>query len=123
MLPWHREPGAREWREAADAADRQRGTVVPTNELPGHLQGLEEVERAWHLFTDPAGSQGTPGRAALRRALEVIPQSKPDQFCYEERWRGRNRWDQGGTPLEMCGRPTCGRCVPLRVEQERVGEP
>lgn len=121
MRSWHEEPGAREWRKAADAADLQRGTVVPANELPGLLLGLEELELAHCLLTDPAGPQGTPARSAVRRALSVIPQSKPDQICHETRWWGRERWGRLGAALEMCNRRTCGRCAPLRVEQERLG--
>jgi hypothetical protein len=120
MRPWHEEPGAREWRKAADTADLQRGTVVPADELPGLLRGVEELKLAIRLLTDPAGPQGTPGRSAVRRALTMIPQSKHDQICHETRWRGRERWDRHGAALEMCSRRTCGRCAPLRVEQERV---
>jgi hypothetical protein len=83
---------------------------------------VEELKLAIRLLTDPAGPQGTPGRSAVRRALTMIPQSKHDQICHETRWRGRERWDRHGAALEMCSRRTCGRCAPLRVEQERVRE-
>ncbi len=52
------------------------------------------------------GSALTAGRSALRRALTVLPQSRPDQMCDEERWRN---------PRDVCSRPTCGRCLRLKA--------
>ncbi|MDW4910428.1 hypothetical protein RB628_35145 [Streptomyces sp. ADMS] len=107
------EPGAREWRQAVDAADQLRGPKVPVGELPGYLQGCDEVDEVRRLMADPTVPGAlTAARAAMRRALRVTPQSCLDQLCYEQRWRGRNRWDG---PLQVCDRPTCGRCLLLKA--------
>lgn len=115
MRRWHEEPGATEWRAAADAADSKRVGVISAEDLPGLAQGREEALLALRLMDDPtAPGAFTQARAAFRRALRVVPQSTPDQYCYETRWRGRTAWGRQGCPLEVCDRPTCGRCVPLR---------
>ncbi|MEU9930805.1 MULTISPECIES: hypothetical protein [Streptomyces] len=113
MGTWRDEPGAREWREAADAADRLRGLEVPVRELPGYIQGWTVLMEALQLLAYPEGPGNlTAGRSALRRALGLFPQSVPDQLCHESRWRSR-RW--GESPLEVCDRRTCGRCLPLKA--------
>jgi hypothetical protein len=117
MGTWQDEPGALEWREAVDAADRLRGPGVPLRDLPGLVTGRAEVQDALRLLGDPdVPGATTAARAAVRRALRVIPQSVPDQLCYELRWRGRGRWN--GPPV-TCDRPTCGRCVPLKAAMDR----
>ncbi|GGN61987.1 hypothetical protein GCM10012285_61650 [Streptomyces kronopolitis] len=118
MRHWHDDPGALAWRQSAEAADRHRGTVMPPEQLPGLIAGRAEVALAWQLLAGPLTPVDlTPGRMALRRALKILPQSGPDPNCYEQRWRDRG-WS-GGQPLELCKRPTCGRCVPLRLTGHR----
>ncbi|MFI5825504.1 hypothetical protein ACIA8I_41630 [Streptomyces rishiriensis] len=118
MATWQDEPGAREWRQAVDTADRVHGPGVPLGELPGYRQGCAAINEVVRLLADPT----VPGalsaaRSAIRRALRVMPQSGPDQLCYEQRWRGRHRWDG---PLQVCDRPTCGRCLPLKAAAEQA---
>ncbi|WP_406511042.1 hypothetical protein OG851_00105 [Streptomyces sp. NBC_00161] len=60
--------------------------VISAEDLPGLAQGRQEALLALRLMEEPA----TPGaltkaRAAFRRALRVVPQSTPDQYCYETR--------------------------------------
>lgn len=69
---------------------------------------------ALQLMADPASPGAlTTARSTIRKVLGVIPQSKPDQLCHEHRWRGRSWWPER-PPLDVCPRPTCGRCVPLK---------
>ncbi|MGW2892080.1 hypothetical protein ACWDDN_43635 [Streptomyces griseoruber] len=125
MATWQDEPGAREWRQAVDTADRVHGPGVPPGELPGYRQGCAAIDEVVRLLADPIVPGAlTAARSAMRRALRVMPQSGPDQLCYEQRWRGRHRWDG---PLQVCARPTCGRCLPLKaaaeVEAARAHDP
>jgi len=113
MATWQDEPGAREWRQAVDTADRLRGPGIPVGELEAYRQGCEAIAEAQRLVADPTVPGAlTAGRSAIRRALTLMPQSGPDQLCYEQRWRGRHHWNG---PLEVCDRPTCGRCLPLKA--------
>jgi hypothetical protein len=86
-------------------------------QLPGLQAGREELEQALRLISSPTEPGAlTAARSAVRRALRVIPQSCPDQLCYEERWRSRNHWNG---PRDVCSRPTCGRCLPLKAAIDR----
>ncbi|MFJ9968235.1 hypothetical protein [Streptomyces avermitilis] len=117
MATWQDEPGAREWRQAVDAADRVPGPGVPPGELPGYRQACAAIDEVVRLLADPTVPGAlTAARSAMRRALRVMPQSGPDQLC-EQRWRGRHRWDG---PLQVCDRPTCGRCLPLKAAAEEA---
>ncbi|MFH8620164.1 hypothetical protein ACH4E8_34490 [Streptomyces sp. NPDC017979] len=105
-----------EWFREVNAADELRGPGVPLEELPGFIAGRLAVERAWRLLDDPSAPGAlTESRTGLRSALALLPQSRPDQLCYEERWRSRRRY--GGESL-VCSRPTCGRCLPLKAALE-----
>ncbi|MEU1408972.1 hypothetical protein ABZ471_43100 [Streptomyces sp. NPDC005728] len=117
MATWQDEPGAPEWRRAVDTADRVRGPGVSPGELPGYRrQGCTAISEAMRLLADPTVPGAlTAARSAMRRALRLMPQSGPDQRCYEQLWRGRHRWDG---PLQVCDRPTCGRCLPLKAAAE-----
>jgi hypothetical protein len=87
MATWQDEPGAREWR---------------LGELPGYRQGCAAIDEVVRLLADPTVPGAlTAARSAMRRALRVMPQSGSDQLCYEQRWRGRHRWDG---PLQVCDR-------------------
>ena len=44
MATWQDEPGAREWRQAVDTADRVHGPGVPRGELPGYRQGCAAID-------------------------------------------------------------------------------
>ncbi|MEU4029092.1 hypothetical protein [Streptomyces anulatus] len=113
MRTWQDEPGVREWRAAADAADRLRGLKVPVSEFPGYVQGWAVLAEALQLLATPeVPGNLIGGRSALRRALGLFPQSVPDQLCYEVRWRSR-RWSE--PPPDVCDRRACGRCLPLKA--------
>lgn len=117
MGTWQGEPGAWEWRAAADAADRLCGPGAPVHELPGDTHGCAVLEEALQLLADPeVPGNLTAGRSALHRALGLLPQSVPDQLCREHRWRSR-RWR--GPASEVCDRRACGRCLPLKAAADR----
>jgi len=111
------EPGAKQWRQTEDAKDLLREPGVPVRELSGYRQGCAELNKALRLAASPE----TPGnvtalRSALRHALGLFPQSGRDQLSWSIAG-GLGRW--GGGRLEVCGRRTCGRCLPLKAAAER----
>ncbi|WP_162688719.1 MULTISPECIES: hypothetical protein [unclassified Streptomyces] len=107
------------WKAAEVEADRQRGVVVPLNELPGYVRGRALLEEAAQLIGDPTAPDGLARvKTTMRQALAVLPQSRPDNDCYTGRYRaGLNRLS-ANTPPGVCRVLTCGRCAPLR-EAER----
>lgn len=95
---------------------------MPAEELLGVAEGRRLLTLALELLDKPASPGAlTAARSTARKALGVIPQSKPDQLCHEHRWRGRSSWPER-PPLEVCARPTCGRCVPLKQARASADE-
>ncbi|MEV7903806.1 hypothetical protein [Streptomyces anulatus] len=87
MRTWQDEPGAREWRAAADAADRLRGLKVPVSELPGYVQGWAVFAEALQLLATPE----VPGN------LTAGPRRCPRRFAHHSGPDGRPH---------VCGRRT-----------------
>ncbi|MCZ4101092.1 hypothetical protein [Streptomyces sp. H39-C1] len=106
------------WRLESDAADQERGIVIPVTELPGMIEGRICLERAAWLCGDPAA----PGalleiRRHMRTGLKIIPQGRPALWCHDERWLKVSRSRREDWLRDVCESPTCGRCVPLRIAQ------
>lgn len=49
MPVWHGEPGAKEWRDTADAMDQHRGVVLPMQDLSELTRGRAELFLALQL--------------------------------------------------------------------------
>ena len=60
MATWQDEPGAREWRQAVDAADSVHGPGVP----PGYLQGCAAIDEVARPHRARGADRGPLGHAA-----------------------------------------------------------
>lgn len=98
------------WRLDSDAADRDRGVVVPVEKLPGLIEGRAALRRALRLLADPSAAGALDdARDAVSAALDLIPLSRPHSACHEYRWRMSD---------DVCSVRTCARCAPLRAADE-----
>ncbi|MFC7845885.1 hypothetical protein [Streptomyces sp. NPDC057382] len=101
------------WCMEADAADAQRGDLVPLAELPGLASGRASLSRALELLQEAPNRPAAldEAREAIRTALEQVPQTGRDQHCHEYRWRSED--------APVCSVKTCGRCAPIRAARDR----
>ncbi|MER7671312.1 hypothetical protein ABTY61_22990 [Kitasatospora sp. NPDC096128] len=118
-MTWYdprKDPAFLAWNTDQQAADRARGTVIPIGDVPELVEGLRQLDIARELLEHPDSAGALAGaRKAIRQALGLIPQPRPDSECAVERWNRRHR--PKGKPAELCTRRTCGRCLPLRAAQ------
>ncbi|MER6917051.1 hypothetical protein ABT354_35860 [Streptomyces sp. NPDC000594] len=118
---WRERPGAEDWKAEVDAADAVRGPGVPLEELPQFVESQRASVRLVSLlhFGPPEPGVLKEARSLSRRLTGLLPQPGPDLYCYQERWKSRDREQRLGALV--CSRRTCGRCLPLKAALERGG--
>ncbi|QKW55028.1 hypothetical protein [Streptomyces buecherae] len=89
-------------------ADPDPRLTPPLADVPGVHEGRALLEKAVRLLEQarerPAAL--SDAREAIRAALAVVPDARPDPACRQYRRRSQ---------ADICLVVTCGRCAPLRA--------